>query len=393
MSLLVHGARKLDADGVVDGFWLLGGPEGILEVGTGEGWRARSAEVDTVADAQGAWLTPGFLDLHCHGAGGSSFDDGADAIRSGLAVHRAHGTTRSVVSLVSAPLPTLADSLSTVADLCGADPLVIGAHLEGPFLSPDRRGAHDPAALRSPTPLAVAELLEAADGHLTQITIAPELPGAPTAIEAFAAEGVIVAVGHTDADLRATRDAFDRGARLVTHAFNAMPGIHHRSPGPLPAAFDDERVVLELIVDGLHVDPAVVQLAFRAAPGRVAMVTDAMAAAGASDGHYHLGSRDVDVREGRAVLEGTDTLAGSTLTQDAALRIAVTECGIEPVEAIRALTRTPATVLRRHDLGLLRPGCAADVVLLSPGFEVRGVAADGVWLTPPTQGISGTLQR
>ncbi|MCS5499275.1 N-acetylglucosamine-6-phosphate deacetylase [Cnuibacter physcomitrellae] len=393
MSLLVHGARKLDADGVVDGFWLLGGPEGILEVGTGEGWRARSAEVDTVADAQGAWLTPGFLDLHCHGAGGSSFDDGADAIRSGLAVHRAHGTTRSVVSLVSAPLPALADSLSTVADLCGDDPLVIGAHLEGPFLSPDRRGAHDPAALRSPTPLAVAELLEAADGHLTQITIAPELPGAPTAIEAFAAEGVIVAVGHTDADLRATRDAFDRGARLVTHAFNAMPGIHHRSPGPLPAAFDDERVALELIVDGLHVDPAVVQLAFRAAPGRVAMVTDAMAAAGASDGHYHLGSRDVDVREGRAVLEGTDTLAGSTLTQDAALRIAVTECGIEPVEAIRALTRTPATVLRRHDLGILRPGCAADVVILSPGFEVRGVAADGVWLTPPTQGISGTLQR
>ncbi|AXH36672.1 N-acetylglucosamine-6-phosphate deacetylase [Humibacter sp. BT305] len=393
MSLLVHGARKLDADGVVDGFWLLGGPEGILEVGTGEGWRARSAEVDTVADAQGAWLTPGFLDLHCHGAGGSSFDDGADAIRSGLAVHRAHGTTRSVVSLVSAPLPALADSLSTVAELCGADPLVIGAHLEGPFLSPGRRGAHDPAALRSPTPLVVAELLEAADGHLTQITIAPELPGAPTAIEAFAAEGVIVAVGHTDADLRATRDAFDRGARLVTHAFNAMPGIHHRSPGPLPAAFDDERVVLELIVDGLHVDPSVVQLAFRAAPGRVAMVTDAMAAAGASDGHYHLGSRDVDVREGRAVLEGTDTLAGSTLTQDAALRIAVTECGIEPVEAIRALTRTPATVLRRHDLGLLRPGCAADVVLLSPGFEMRGVAADGVWLTPPTQGISGTLQR
>ncbi len=200
-------------------------------------------------------------------------------------------------------------------------------------------------------------------------------------------------MGHTDADFDTTHHAFDRGARLVTHAFNAMPGIHHRSPGPLPAAFDDDRVTLELIVDGLHVDPAVVQLAFRAAPGRIALVTDAMAAAGASDGHYHLGSREVDVRDGRAVLEGTDTLAGSTLTQDLALRIAVTECGIDPVDAIRALTLTPATVLGRDDLGLLRPGWTADLVLLGEGFDVRAVAADGSWLTPPTQGISGTLRR
>lgn len=393
MTLLVHGARKLDADGVVDGFWMLGGPDGILEVGTGDGWRTHAAEAESLVDARGAWLTPGFLDLHCHGAGGSSFDDGADAIRAGLAVHRAHGTTRSVVSLVSAPPAALTASLEVVADLCAEDPLVLGAHLEGPFLSPDRRGAHDPAALRSPTPLLVAELLEAADGHLAQITIAPELTGAPAAVEAFAAEGVVVAVGHTDADLTTATDAFDRGARLVTHAFNAMPGIHHRSPGPLTAAFDDDRIVLELIVDGLHVDPAVVQLAFRAAPGRIALVTDAMAAAGASDGHYHLGSRGVDVRGGRAVLEGTDTLAGSTLTQDAALRIAVTECRIDPVDAIRALTLTPATALRRNDLGLLHPGCAADLVLLDPGFDVLAVAAEGGWLTPPTQGISGTLQR
>ena len=395
MTLLVHGARKLDADGIVDGFWILASEEGILATGSDDGWRSHAEPAGSagsagsprssgsagpaleVVDADGAWLTPGFIDLHCHGGGGHSFDDGAESIRDALAVHRAHGTTRSAISLVSAPLPALVDSLEDITALCAADPLILGAHLEGPFLDAGHRGAHDPDALRTPSPLDVAELLEAADGRLAQITLAPELPGGLAAVEAFVGAGVVVAVGHTGADLDIAREAFDRGATLVTHAFNAMPGIHHRHPGPLTAAFDDERVTLELIVDGLHVDPAVVQLAFRAAGERVALVTDAMAAAAAPDGFYRLGSREVDVAGGRAVLAGTDMLAGSTLTLDRALAIAVDRCGASPEAAVRALTLSPALVLGRTDLGLLRPGFAADLVLLSPTWEVRTVVAAG----------------
>ncbi|MFB2585666.1 N-acetylglucosamine-6-phosphate deacetylase [Herbiconiux liukaitaii] len=389
MSLLLHGARKLDADGIVDDFWLLVEGDRIEAVGTGDSWRTRVPSPDggetrsfEIVDAAGAWLTPGFIDLHVHGAGGHSFDDGHDAILAGLAVHRRHGTTRSAVSLVANPPHELEASLDAIARLARVDPLVLGAHLEGPFLAPARKGAHDAAFLGHPTPHLVRDLVAAGQGSLLQITIAPELPDALTAIATFAEAGVVVAVGHTDASFDEARAAFDRGATLLTHAFNAMPGIHHRDPGPLVAAFDDPRVVLELIADGVHVHPAVVELAFRSAPGRIALITDAMAATCSSDGDYRLGSREVTVQVGRARLTGTDTIAGSTLTQDAALRTAVT-AGVDPVAAITALTATPARAIgRRHELGALRPGLVADLVLLTPAFEVVDVIAAGQRQSP-----------
>ncbi len=399
--LLLHGARKLDADGVVDGFWMLAEDAHITAVGTGDTWRGvLAAQLRTsslihepgsfvgaidadshaldgpdleVVDAGGAWLTPGFIDLHGHGGGGFTFDDGADAIRSALITHRAHGTTRSVISLVANPPHVLAASLDAIARLAADDPTVLGAHLEGPFLAPARQGAHNPDFLGVPTRHVLKQLLEASEGRLVQITIAPELPGALEAIDTFVASGVVVAVGHTDASLEVTREAFARGATLLTHAFNAMPGIHHRDPGPIVAALDDDRVVLELIADGVHVHPATLEAAFRAAPNRVALITDAMAAAGAPDGPYRLGTLDVEVTNGRAVLAGTDTLAGSTLTQDAALRTTIA-AGVDPVAAITALTATPAKVLgRSHDLGRLAPGYLADAVLLTHAFAVRRV--------------------
>ena len=175
-----------------------------------------------------------------------------------------------------------------------------------------------------------------------------------------------------------TRAAFDRGARLVTHAFNAMPGIHHRQPGPVVAAFEDDRVTIELILDGEHVHPDVAALAFTAAPGRVALVTDAMAAAGSGDGDYALGSLTVTVRDGLALLRGTHTLAGSTLTQDRALRLAITRAGLSPRDAVTALTLTPAHALGLdHRHGLLAPGFAADAVLLDHEWRVQHVWADG----------------
>ncbi|PJJ61908.1 N-acetylglucosamine-6-phosphate deacetylase [Compostimonas suwonensis] len=384
MTILVHGARKIDADGAFDGYWLTIEGETITRVGTGQSWRDFADDARLV-DAGGAILTPGFIDLHGHGGGGHAYDNGVDEISAALATHRAHGTTRSVISLVANPLERLEQSLGVVAGLVEHDPLVLGTHLEGPFLSVERRGAHNPAFLHAPDPAEIESLLAAGRGTVRQITIAPELPGALDAIGAFVDAGVIVAIGHTNADYDLARDAFERGARLLTHAFNAMPGIHHRSPGPVIAAFHDQRVTIELVLDGNHVHPDVAAMTFRAAPGRVALITDAMAAAGSVDGNYRLGSLNVTVEGGIAMLSGTSTIAGSTLTQDSALHCAVVTTGIEPVAAVEALTATPARVLGLDDeLGYLRPGYAADLVLLSPEWQVQRVWAAGTELSLAT---------
>jgi len=374
MSTLFEHARKLDAHGQVDDFWMIVDGDTIISVGSGRAPREHHR-----IDVAGRWLVPGFMDLHGHGGGGFSFDDGPAAIGGALATHRAHGTTRSVISLVANPIATLRTSLGEIADIADADPLVLGSHLEGPFLSPGQPGAHNPEFLREPTPAAVDDLLEAARGTLRQITLAPELPNALEAIDVLVEAGVVVAVGHTEASFEQTREAFDRGARIVTHAFNAMPGIHHRGPGPLVAAFEDDRVTIELILDGEHVHPDVAAMVFASAAGRVALISDAMAAAGSDDGDYDLGSLRVTVRDGLAVLEGTTTIAGSTLTQDVALRLAIERAGVAPSAAVKALTLTPARALGLHHRhGLLAPGFAADAVLLDHDWSVSEVWANGL---------------
>jgi len=374
VSILFSRARKLDAAGQVDDFWMLVDGDAIVSTGTGAGPSA-----DETIDVDGAWLTPGFIDLHSHGAGGFSYDDGRSAIESALRVHHAHGTTRSIISLVANPIDSLEASLATIAELTAADPLVLGSHLEGPYLSHERPGAHNPEYLRDPQPAELDRLLEAAHGTLRQITIAPELPNALELIEILVENEIVVAIGHSEATFEQARQAFDVGARLLTHAFNAMPEIGHRAPGPVIAAFEDRRVTIELILDGEHVHPDVAALAFRSAPGRVALITDSMAAAGSSDGEYPLGSLTVEVRHGVAHLAGTHSLAGSTLTQDRALRLAIERVGVTPADAIAALTITPARVLgldARH--GLLASGFAADAVQLDSRWNVERVWADGV---------------
>jgi len=377
VTTLLHSARKLDADGQVDDFWMLIDGNTITETGNGR-FPDVSGTVGRV-DVAGDWLVPGFIDLHGHGGGGHSYDDDAGEIMAAVATHRTHGTTRSVLSLVANPLAQLRASLGVIAELTEIDPTILGSHLEGPFLAEGRRGAHNPAYLRSPQPYELEELIGASRETLRQLTIAPELPGALEAVDVLVEAGVAVAIGHTEADFDLAQEAFDRGARILTHAFNAMNGIHHRAPGPLVAAFEDERVTIELILDGLHVHPDVAGMAFRSAPGRVALITDAMAAAGASDGDYQLGTLNVTVRDGLAVLRGTDTIAGSTLTQDVALRTAIEDAGVHPVEAIGALTAVPARALGlEHRLGRLAPGYAADAVILDSGLHVQRVWADGV---------------
>ena len=378
-TTVIHSARLVSGRDTVTDAWVRFEGDRVAARGIGDGWRVDADETATVTDAAGRALVPGFIDLHCHGGGGASVDDGEEAIATTLAMHTAHGTTRSVLSLVTAHVELLAARLETIARVAASDARVLGAHLEGPFLDHEFRGAHDPALLRTADTAAVDVLLEASRGMLRQITIAPEHPGAREAIARFVDAGVAVAVGHTGADFATALAAFDAGATILTHAFNGMRGLHHRAPGPVVAAMHADRVTLEIISDGVHVHPDVVRLAFSGAPGRVALVTDAMAAAGSADGHYVLGSLEVVVDRGVARLVDGGSIAGSTLTQDEALRRAVVESGIPFDEAIGALTVTPAAAIGRSaDLGRLDPGFAADAVLLGEELGVEAVWVAGV---------------
>jgi len=375
VTTLLHSAIAVDARGETADAWLLLDGDTIAAIGSG----ADRPVADDVVDLSGCWLAPGFIDLHGHGGGGEDY--GSGDLPAALAAHRAHGTTRSIVSLVAEPIEVLEAQLARIARLAAADPTLLGSHLEGPFLAPTRRGAHAEEMLRAPDPATIDRLLAAAAGTLRQVTIAPELPGGLDAVRRFVAAGVVVAIGHTEADADTARAAFDAGATLLTHAFNAMPGIHHRSPGPVVAAFEDDRVSLELVLDGLHLEPAVAAIAFASAPGRIALITDAMAAAGHHDGAYRLGSLDVTVSGGMAMVTGTETIAGSTLTQDGALAVALDGLGIPRPDAVEALTATPARILGLGDrLGLLEPGFAADVAVFDDELAVRGVWAAGVRL-------------
>ncbi|WP_323741771.1 N-acetylglucosamine-6-phosphate deacetylase [Curtobacterium sp. VKM Ac-2865] len=371
-STLVRAAHVVDVAGSTTDGWVLLHGDTIHAVGAGPDVPA----TDDVVDLGDAVLTPGFIDLHGHGGATVAYEDAS--FGPSLAMHRAHGTTRSVLSLVANPVDVLADALGRIRQVMAADPLVLGVHLEGPFLSPHNKGAHNEHFLIDPTPAHVDALLSAGEGVVRQVTIAPELPGALDAVRRFVDAGVVVAVGHTVGTYDQARAAFDAGASVLTHAFNAMPGLHHRAPGPIGAAVADDRVTLELILDAVHVHPVVADTLFRAAPGRVALITDAMGAAGAADGDYRLGSLDVTVTDGVAHVAGTDTIAGSTLTQDVALRNAVTLAGRSLPEAVAALTAVPARALGLGDrLGRLAPGFAADLVALSPALEVERVWGDG----------------
>ena len=388
-AVVVHDAVLIDAAGRRPG-WIrvedgviaavaqgAGRPEGATGGATGlPGASADGPSTSTarVIDAGGRVVAPGFVDLHGHGAAGLSYDDAAD-LSAALAHHRRHGTTRQVLSLVSAPPARLEAALGRIAALAATDPLVLGSHLEGPFLAASHKGAHDESALATPTAETVDRLLGVADGSLRMITLAPELDGAADALRRFADAGVVVALGHTAADHDLALDAFARGARALTHAFNAMPPLLHRDPGPVLAAVD-AGAVLELIVDGVHVHPSVWRAVFALAPGRVALVTDSMSATGCADGSYRLGGLDVVVAAGEARLADSGALAGSVLTQDVALRLAVGS-GVDPVAAITALTRTPADLLGRGDLGRLEVGARGDLVVLGDDWSPDVVVAEG----------------
>ncbi|MFF7155464.1 N-acetylglucosamine-6-phosphate deacetylase [Streptomyces sp. NPDC008139] len=367
-------------------------PSGVVEGGrlTVEGTRIAANEADehvstATVDLAGHTVVPGFVDIHNHGGGGASFTSGtADDILTGVRTHRAHGTTTVVASTVTNALDVLAKQAGLLSELVEQGDLA-GIHYEGPFISPCRKGAHDEALLRDPDPADVRKLVEAGRGAARMVTLAAELPGGIDSVRLLADLGVIAAIGHTDATYEQTLEAIDAGATVATHLFNAMPPLQHRAPGPIAALLEDERVTVELINDGTHLHPAVLELAFGSAgAGRVAFITDAMDAAGFGDGHYDLGPMKVEVLDGVARLVEGGSIAGSTLTLDTAFKRAVTLDGLSLTDAVRAISTNPARLLGLDDrIGTLEPGKDADLVVLDAAYDLVGVMRKGEWIVRP----------
>ncbi|SOC89259.1 N-acetylglucosamine-6-phosphate deacetylase [Curtobacterium sp. 314Chir4.1] len=333
----------------------------VVAVGTGTPPTTDSAT--TVAGT----IVPGMADLHAHGALGHDFAAcTADDAAAAAAHHRAHGTTTLVASIATGTPDDTVAALRRLRPLV-ADGTIGGLHLEGPWLSPARRGAHRADLLHPPTPTEVDRYLDAADGALAIVTLAPELPGAPDTVQRLVTEGIVVAIGHTDATADQARRAVDAGATLVTHLFNGMPPLHHREPGPVGVALTDDRLVVECIVDGHHLDPVAVDLVRRAAPGRMVLVSDAMSATGCPDGDHTIAGSAVSVRGGVAMLRDGSSLAGSTITVADAVR-RLLDSGTPLTEVVAAASTRPARLLGRP--APLTVGAPADLVVLDDTHAV-----------------------
>lgn len=370
---------------LLEGATVLGAtePEALLLAGGRIAARGGDAVAGAGRDArrfrgEGLLLAPGFIDLQLNGAAGHDLTADPESIWAVGSALAQYGVAAFLPTIVAAPPAVAEEAVRVLAGgpppgWRGATPL--GLHLEGPFLNPERAGAHDRAHLRAPDS-SVAAGWSAATG-VRMVTLAPELPGALELAGSLTGRGVVVAAGHSLATAEEAAAGFDAGIRYVTHLFNAMPPLEHRAPGLAGAALSDSRVIVGLIPDGLHVDALVVDLAWRAAgPDRLSIVTDAMAALGMPPGRYPLGGVDVNVGDDGARLPD-GRLAGSVVSLDAALRNLVKFTGAPPAVAAGSVTRVPAALLGERDRGTLAVGAVADVTILDAGLRVVATIARG----------------
>ncbi|GAB3525790.1 N-acetylglucosamine-6-phosphate deacetylase [Arthrobacter monumenti] len=403
---IVSGGQVID-DGALafeDGRIIYAGAASDLRAAAGHddgGW-IRGPEVP-----EDSMILPGLVDLHCHGGNGGDFSSGDDQqARSAIDFLHRSGTTTLLASMVTASPTDLLKGISTLRRLVD-EQLVSGIHLEGPFLSHARCGAQNPQWLLEPDLELAAELVNAAAGTLKSMTYAPELPGADDLVSTLAAAGVLPSLGHTDSDAEtaaaslaaalAALDSASIAARpTVTHLFNGMPPMHHRSPGPVPACLRVAKAgnaVVEMITDNVHLAPQTVLSVFElVGAGNIALITDSMAAAGLSDGTYTLGPSAVTVRDGVATLDSTGSIAGGTATMLQVLRNCV-DAGVPLTDAVTAATEVPATAMGLgNDAGKLREGYRADAIVVSRNWELLNVLRNGEWLEPLAQGNGFTLR-
>ena len=342
---------------------------------------AASREGGELVDLGDSWLVPGYIDVHVHGGGGAHCNTAnADEIAAVARFHARHGTTGLLATTVAAPVEELCAALTAIAR-CTA-PTLLGAHLEGPFLSRERPGAMDPNLFLDPDLVQLDRLLTAGRGAVRLMTLAPELPGALALVRRLLDSGAVASVGHTSATDGEVREAVRAGANAATHVFNAMSPLHHREPGAIGAVLDLSEVSCELICDGVHVGPVAMRLLYRAKGARgVRLVTDAMAATGLPDGEYRLGGRSVTVTEARSVLTGGGSIAGSTLTMEAAVQNAVRFLEVPIEEAVLMSSTNSATLLGLEERkGAIEAGLDADLVVLDERLNVEATMVAGQWL-------------
>jgi len=388
-EVIEDGLVAVDGDRIV-----FAGPLGDFDEHAFEGFTGLA---HTVLPAD-RYLLPGFVDVHCHGGNGGDFPGGdEESARTAIDFLHRSGTTTLLASMVTASREDLLRGIGLYVRLAD-EGLLAGIHLEGPFLSHARCGAQNPDYLLEPDTTLLAELIEAAEGKLATMTYAPELPGAAALVDLMTSHGVTPSLGHTDCDdatatasLAAAREGlasagFDGVSSLptVTHLFNGMPPLHHRSPGPVAAclrAAQAGKAVVELIADGTHLDPATVATVFQlVGAANIVLVTDSMAAAGLSDGSYMLGPSPVTVSGGVATLDATGSIAGGTATMLDVVRHTVAS-GVGLAEAVVSATAVPAAVLGLADeVGGLRRGLRADLVVVDANLELAAVLRQGNWL-------------
>ena len=324
---------------------------------------------DHMIDADGLTLLPGFLDVHVHGGGGADFMDATPAALETICrTHAAHGTTGLLATTITQSRAAIDAALRNVRE--NPSPMLLGVHLEGPYISPEKPGAQPKEFVRDYDATEFASWLTL--DVIRRITLAPERPGATELCQACLSAKIALTFGHTDIGASALRDVLDRvGSADATHLFNAMNGIHHRTPGPIPVFLTDPRCYVELIADGHHVAPEVIAMAVRAKGiDKVLAITDAMAGAGAGDGIYGLGGHDVTVRDGRATLPD-GTLAGSVLTMDAAARNLRDWCGLSWSELARVTSTNAADRHGWKAKGRIEVGADADFVLVDDNLNVQ----------------------
>jgi N-acetylglucosamine-6-phosphate deacetylase len=378
--------RLVTPDGFLEEGVLEVRPDGTIGyVGPASGWPG------PVPEPAGT-IAPGFVDIHCHGGGSHTVTSHDPAEVAAVAAHHlSRGTTTMLASLVSAPAPELMAAITAIASVAATGSPVVGCHVEGPFLDPAHRGAHDPAHLRLPgldelATWVAAGADDAGRPWVRMVTLAPELPGAAAAAEFLERSGVLVGLGHTGADARGFGEALCSLRRpLVTHLFNGMEPLHHRQPGPVAASLDAlARGVthVEIIADGVHLADETVHMVFAMDLGRhVVLVSDAMVAAGMPDGDFELGSMRVRVADGQAwTRTEPPSLAGSTSHAADLVRRCVVEAGVDPVAAVAAAASTPAALLGLDDRGRLATGLRADLVVLDGDWQVRRVMRGGDWV-------------